>query len=108
LATAKDVHRIAMALEGTTSAPHFERTAFKVRRIYATLAGDGLSVNLMLTPDEQSFKLMMAPTIYSQIPNAWGRNGATMVDLAPISAAELEASLRMAWEHGRSKAPRGR
>jgi hypothetical protein len=95
-----------MALEGTTAAPHFDRTAFKVRRIYATLAADGRSVNLMLTPDEQAYKVMLAPAIYSQVPNAWGRNGATTVSLAAIGVAELADALRLAWEHGRAKAGR--
>ncbi len=56
-----------------------------------------------LTPDEQAFKVMMAPEIYMQMPNRWGLRGATIVSLPGISLAELEALLRMAWEHGRSK-----
>jgi hypothetical protein len=47
----------------------------------------------------------MATDILSKIPNGWGVRGATTVDLARITAAELEATLRMAWEHGRSKVP---
>jgi hypothetical protein len=105
MATAKDVTRIAMGLEGTTAGPHSDRTAFKVRRIYATLAGDGTSLNVDLTPDEQAFKVMMAPEVFSQIPNGWGLRGATTVDLQKISLPELEAILEMAWEHGRAKAP---
>jgi hypothetical protein len=42
MATSDDLKRLTMALEGTTSAPHFERTAFKVASIYATLGPDGL------------------------------------------------------------------
>jgi hypothetical protein len=105
LATAKDVTRIAMALDGTTSAPHADRIAFRVRRIYATLAADGKSINVDLTPDEQAFKVMMASEIYSQIPNGWGLRGATTVDLTKISVTELEALLVLCWEHGRSKTP---
>jgi hypothetical protein len=37
MATAKDFRRIALSLPGTTEAPQFDRTAFKVARIYATL-----------------------------------------------------------------------
>ena len=105
MASAADVRKLALSLEGTTEHPHFDRTAFKVRRIYATLAGDGTSMNVDLTPDEQAFKVMMAPTIFSQIPNGWGLRGATTVDLGRIGLDELEATLRMAWGHGRAKAP---
>jgi hypothetical protein len=38
MSTAHDFRRIALSLDGTTSAPHFHRTAFKVARIFATLA----------------------------------------------------------------------
>jgi hypothetical protein len=61
MATEKDLRRIALSLEGTTEAPHFDRTAFKVARIYVTLASDGRTANLKLSPDEQEFKGMMAP-----------------------------------------------
>ena len=108
MADSNDVKRIARSLEGTTSAPHFDRTAFKVVRTDATHAADGLSLNLKLTPDEQEFKVLMAPAIFSAIPNAWGRQGWTTIDLAAIDGPELEASLKMAWEHGRTKLPRKR
>jgi hypothetical protein len=69
--TAKDFCRIALSLDGTRAAPHFDRTAFKVRRIYATLAGDGKTANLMFTPDEQALKCVVAPDAFSALPNAW-------------------------------------
>jgi hypothetical protein len=53
MASAKDFRRIALSLEGTTRAPHVDRTAFKVKRIYATLAADGRSANIKFSPDEQ-------------------------------------------------------
>src|SRR4029079_5340633 len=40
MATASDLRRVALSLEGTTEAPHFDRAAFKVKRIYTTLAAD--------------------------------------------------------------------
>ncbi len=63
---------IALALPGTVAAPHFDRTAFKAKRIYATLAADGASANIKFTPDEQSFKCMVAPELFAAIDNAWG------------------------------------
>ena len=103
MATAADVRKLAMSLEGTTEHPHFERTAFKVRRIYATLAADGKSLNLNLTPEEQEFKTMLAAEVFTPIPNKWGTSGWTTVDLRAIGKAELKAALEMAWEHGRAK-----
>jgi hypothetical protein len=99
MSTARDVQRIAMSLEGTTSAPHFDRTAFKVARIYATLAPDGLSANLKLTPDEQQLKCLTAPDAFHPVPNAWGEQGWTTATLAALEVAELRAALELAWRH---------
>jgi hypothetical protein len=38
MATGTDLRRMALALKGTTEGPHFDRAAFKVARIYVTLA----------------------------------------------------------------------
>ena len=88
-----------MSLPETTEAPHFDRAAFKVKRIYATLAADGTSANLKLTPDEQEFKAMMAPEAFVPIDNGWGRQGWTTVVLAKVGADELLAALEMAHAH---------
>ncbi len=96
--TGDDLRRLAMALAGTTSSPHFERTAFKVARIYATLGADGLTANLKLTPDEQELKCLTAPEAFEPVPNAWGKQGWTTVKLAALPRDELEAALRLAWQ----------
>jgi hypothetical protein len=103
MATAKDFRRIALSLEGTMQAPHFDRTAFKVRRIYATLAPDGRTANLMLTPDEQALKCEVAPNAFSRIPNAWGERGATTATSAKLTIGELRNALQTAWRHAVAK-----
>jgi hypothetical protein len=99
MATATDLQRIALSLAGTTEAPHFDRIAFKVARIYATLASDRRSANLKLSPEEQEFKCMLAPDAFSPVPNAWGKQGWTTVTLAKIKMAELKDVLETAWRH---------
>jgi hypothetical protein len=103
MATAKDLRRLALALEGTTEAPHFDRAAFRVARIYVTLAADGKTANFKLTPDEQEFKCMMQPEAFAPVPNAWGRQGWTTATLAKLTAADLASALEMAWRHALAK-----
>ena len=45
MSTSADLRRLAVSLEGTTEAPHFDRTALKAKRIYVTLAPDGKTAN---------------------------------------------------------------
>ena len=103
MATARDLRRMAMALEGTSEAPHFDRAAFKVARIYVTLAGDGKTANFKFTPDEQEFKCMLLPKAFAPVPNAWGKQGWTTATLTKLSVAELRAALEMAYAHGAAK-----
>ena len=99
MANAKDLRRIALSLEGTTEAPHFDRAAFKVARIYATLAADGRTANLKLSPDEQEFKCMLAPEAFAPVNGGWGRQGWTTVTLPALKAADLKDALETAWRH---------
>jgi hypothetical protein len=105
MATADDLRRISLALDGTTEAPHFDRAAFKVARIYATMPADGGSANLKLTPDEQELKCVTAPDAFAPVPNAWGRQGWTTVTLSKLSVDELASALRTAWNHALLKKP---
>jgi hypothetical protein len=103
MATARDLRRIALSLKGTVEAPHFDRTAFKVKRIYATLAADGLTANLMLAPEEQALKCLLAPEAFIPVPNAWGKRGATTAKLSALTIPELRKALATAWRHALPK-----
>jgi len=105
MATGSDLRRMALALKGTSEAPHFDRAAFKVQRIYVTLSADGRSANFKFTPDEQQFKCMMAPDAFGVLPNAWGAQGWTTAALSKLSRAELKSALETAWAHAVRKKP---
>ena len=99
MANGKDLHRIALSFDGTTEAPHFDRAAFKVARIYATLAADGRTANLKFSPDEQEFKCMLAPEAFAPVGGGWGKQGWTTATLSALSVAELRDALETAWRH---------
>ncbi|MCP8882298.1 MmcQ/YjbR family DNA-binding protein [Devosia sp. XJ19-1] len=103
MASTESFVRIAMAQPGTVAGPHFDRTAFKVKRTFATLAADGLSANLKFTPEEQEFKCMVAPEIFQAIDNGWGRQGWTTILIVPASDDDIAAALTMAHAHAVAK-----
>ena len=80
-----------------------DRVAFKVARIYVTLAADRRTANFMFTPDEQEFKCMMAPEAFAPVPNAGGKQGWTTAHLSKLNVAELKNALEMAWAHAVQK-----
>ncbi|MGL4289771.1 MAG: MmcQ/YjbR family DNA-binding protein [Phreatobacter sp.] len=96
---------LALSLPETLSAPHFDRTAVKVAkgRIFATLAPDGASMNVKLTPDQQPVYVDSAPEVFSPIPNAWGRQGWTTVDLRRADRDTVAAALTAGWRNAAPK-----
>lgn len=99
MADAADLRHMALALPGTVEAPHVDRAAFKVRRIFATLASDGLTANFKFTPDEQIFKCQLAPDVFTPLDNAWGRQGWTTAQLSAASLDDIRLALAMARAH---------
>jgi len=108
LATGEDVRKIALSLDGTSEAPHFDRKAFKARKIYVTLAADEKSANIAFTPDEQEMKCLMLPEAFAPIPNKWGQQGWTTIALRRIDKANLRAAIEMAYEHARPRPAKAR
>lgn len=96
---------LALSLEGTVEAAHFDRRAFKVRTIFATIPPDGETANLRLTPDDQEHWCALLPAALAPVANKWGQQGWTTVTLAAIAPDDLAAVLRRAWQIGGGGGP---
>ena len=97
--TAAGFRKLALKMPEATEGSHFGVADFRAaNKIFATLAyektGSGV---LMLTPEQQEGMVADAPDIFSPVPNAWGRQGATLVKLAAVKPDILESALRTAW-----------
>lgn len=108
MAAADDFRRLALALGGTSEAPHFDRRAFRARRIFASLAPDELTANVRLPPEEQEFRCGMRPDAFRKIPNKWGDDGWTTLTLAALSPEDLRIALTSAWGHQAAAPGKGR
>nr|WP_295889717.1 MmcQ/YjbR family DNA-binding protein [uncultured Devosia sp.] len=108
MANGADLRRIALSLAGTTEAPHMDRAAFRVDRIFVTLDAEGRTANFKFTPDEQEFKCQLAPDVFMPLDNAWGRQGWTAAHLSAATEDDLRAALEMAHGHAVGKPKRKR
>ncbi len=99
MASAEDFRQVALSLAGTSEAPHFDRVAFKARRIFATLAPDRLTANIRFPPEEQEIRCEMQPDAYRPIPNKWGAQGWTIAELSALTVDDLQVALSSAWQH---------
>ncbi|RZA02222.1 MAG: MmcQ/YjbR family DNA-binding protein [Sphingobacteriaceae bacterium] len=91
--------QIALALPGTTEHPHFDKQAFKAnKRIYATLWEKERLVMVKLSLIDQSVFSSFDSTIIYPVPNKWGLQGCTFIELDKVPHEMLEDALHTAWQ----------
>jgi hypothetical protein len=106
MVTAARFKALALAHEGATEVEHMDRLAYRTtRKIFATLAADGRSANLLLTPDVQDAIVEAMPEHFRPVPGGWGRMGYTTVELVAVPERELVRALAEAHAQARPKAP---
>jgi hypothetical protein len=98
--TAKKFRTMCLSLADASEAPHFDRAAFRTpQRIFATMAPDEKSANLMLDVDQQA-AITKASNAFAALDNGWGRKGATQVVFATVDEPALRDALE--WAHARA------
>ncbi len=96
--TPAEAHALALALPGSSEAPHFNRVAFRVGgKVFATLDPHGSDLNLMLSPELQAEVLAAWPTLTFPVHGGWGRMGATTVRLDEATSEQVAALLERSW-----------
>jgi len=103
--TAEEFRKMALRLPEASEASHMGHPDFRVGgKIFATLspAGQGWAM-IKLTPEQQKFFVSAEPKVFSAFNGAWGRDGATKVQLRAARKTSLRAALVFAW---RNRAPK--
>lgn len=99
--TAAGFRRIALSMPGAEAGSHHGVEDFRVSgKIFCTLAyvKQGAGV-LLLTPEQQAGMVSDAPETFSPVPNAWGRGGATLVQLARVTPEILKGALELSYRN---------
>ena len=98
MVTLQVFRELALSLPGTTELPHFEKTSFRVKKkIFATLSVETSIACVKLSVIDQSvFCLMDAGMIYP-VPNKWGLQGWTNINLHKITRPVLSDLLTTAY-----------
>lgn len=95
--TGDEFRNLALSLDGTVEVAHFDRQAFKIRRIFASIAPDELSANILITPEEQEHYARLRPDLFAPVPNKWGERGWTQLLLSVADRKGVFPVLRSAW-----------
>lgn len=102
--TAARFQEVALTLTATTAVPHMERLAFRTpKRIFATLAADGASANVLLPIQLQELLSLARPAVFQPVAGGWAKLGWTRCDLAAASEGDISDALAAA--HKGASAP---
>jgi len=98
--TADEFRDLALSLPEAVESSHMGHADFRVRgKIFATLGPEEDWGGLKLTPDEQCTFVRSEPKVFQPFNGAWGRRGATRVELAAADEASVRQALIAAWRN---------
>jgi hypothetical protein len=103
--TAEEFRKMALSLAEASEAAHMGHPDFRVGgKIFATLSppGEGWAM-VKLTPEQQESFVRAEPKVFMAFNGAWGRDGATKVQLRAAKKKTLRTVLVFAW---RNRAPK--
>lgn len=102
--TAEEFRKMALSLPEASEGAHMGHPDFRVDgKIFATLSPQGQGWAMVkLTPEQQGAFVQAEPEVFTPFNGAWGRGGATKVQLRKAKKKSLQGALVFAW---RDRAP---
>jgi hypothetical protein len=103
--TADKFRSLALGIPGAVESAHMGHPDFRIAgKIFATLGyPDERSGMVKLTPAQQREFLQCSPDVFTPCSGAWGRQGATQVNLKPARVALIREALDAAWQNVNAK-----
>ena len=100
MVSTENFRRLALAFPGAEEKSHMNHPDFRVGgKIFATLGYPNAAFGMVaLLPEQQELAVEAEPEAFKLAAGTWGRDGATLVDLARVSDEWLERTMRWAWE----------
>jgi len=99
--TANEFRRLALAQPEAIESIHMDHPDFRVcGKIFATLGHPDKGWGMVkLTPEQQHYFSKAEPEVFVPVKGAWGRRGATSVNLKSARKKILLKALREAWRN---------
>jgi hypothetical protein len=90
--------KIALSLPEATEAPHFEKTSFRVnKKIFATAVPEHNRATVKLSVMDQDIFSAFDNTVIYPVPNKWGKQGWTHINLLAVREDMLTEILKTAY-----------
>lgn len=90
--------KIALSFAETNEQPHFEKTSFRVgKKIFATYDSKNNRACIKLSIADQDIFCLYDKSIIYPVPNKWGNQGWTFIDLSKIKKQLFADALTVAY-----------
>jgi len=97
--TANDFRRLALSCPEAEERSHMDHPDFRVGgKIFATLADKSRGM-VKLSPEQQHYFSKDYPDVFVPVKGAWGRRGATSVQLKAADKETLRKAIKAAWRN---------
>lgn len=94
----EEVRKFSLEFEGAEEAPHFDKVSFRIKKkIFATLNVPENRACLKLSLIDQDVFSKTNPDIIFPVPNAWGKQGWTLVSLSKVRKTVFRDALTCAF-----------
>src|SRR5258706_15874811 len=98
--TAAEFRTLALSLPQAEESAHMGHPDFRVGgKIFATLGPDEVWGMVKLSPPDQASIISAEPNVFGPASGAWGKGGATIVQLRPAKKAIVWPALVAAWRN---------
>ena len=92
--------KLALSFPDTNEEAHFEETSFRInKKIFATFDEKNNQAVLKLKEIDQSVFCASSEIIFYPIPNKWGKQGWTIVELSKVRPEMFEDALILSYEN---------
>jgi hypothetical protein len=88
---------LVFSFAGVIEYTHFDRRAFKTKRIFVTLHEESRTANFMISPEEQAEFCSLNIDGIAPLPNKWGLQGVTCMELDKVDEDVVFAALEVAY-----------
>lgn len=104
MASIESFRKLALSFPGATEEPHFEKTSFRInKKIFATFDKKNNWAFLKLNEIDQSVFCASSEMIFYPIPNKWGKQGWTIVEISKVRPEMFEDALILSYENVNTK-----
>jgi predicted DNA-binding protein (MmcQ/YjbR family) len=95
----KTFRKIALSFDNVTEEPHFEKTSFRIKKkIFATYDSKTKLVCVKLNEIDQASFCSFDKQIIYPVPNKWGQQGWTFINLEKVLDETLRDALETAYK----------